>query len=128
MSIYKGAAVLLIAPLWSSRIFDARDKVIEIRGEPTSKRGSVFVVESGSYFISGVMELWACEGPLSPERWEELRGQHCVSGERAYGADTYAWHVRNCRRVSGIPCGHTSEVKWIRWGRFVPIPLSKRGE
>ena len=55
--VHKGTNVLLIKPLWSRRIFDVRDKRVEIRGEPTRKRGTVFVVDSGSYFITGVMEL-----------------------------------------------------------------------
>ena len=55
--VYQGANVLLIKPLWSGRIFDVRDKRVEIRGEPTRKRGTVFVVESGSYFITGPVPI-----------------------------------------------------------------------
>ena len=70
-------------------------------------------MESGTFFITTVLDIWWCEGPLSSERWAELRCQHLVEGARLYGAKTYAWHVRNVRRISGVPCEHSTQVTWV---------------
>ena len=103
-----------MAPCWSKKIFHG-SKTVEIRGQPTAHRGSTWVCETGSFFISGTFDLYECEGPLTVARWEELRCRHLVGGARYYGERTYAWHLRNAQRVSLIPCGHTTQVIWIRY-------------
>ena len=108
------AKVLIIKPHWSAKIFEG-DKIIEIRGDWTHHRGDTYVSESGSRFITGVFELWACEGPLTQERWEELRCFHRVVGGLPYES-TYAWHVRRARRVAHpVPCGRTTQQKWVTY-------------
>ena len=109
-----GAKCLLVLPFWSNKIFHC-GKTIEIRSKPTHYRGVVWVVESGSWFISGKFDLYDCEGPLSEARWEELRSRHLVAGKRYYGTSTYAYSLRDARRVTGIPCAHTTEVTWVIW-------------
>ena len=91
-------------------------KTLEIRSTVCHHRGDTYVLESGSWFILGVVELWDCEGPLTRERWEELRPLHKVKGERYYGTSTYAWSFR-CARVLPyrVPCAHTTQVKWVRY-------------
>ena len=109
------ARVLIIRPAWSQLILEGH-KTVEVRGMPTDHRGLVWVSESGSRFLQGVFELWACEGPLSQKRWEQLRSQHLVSGERAYGASTYAWFLRRARRLSyPVPCARSTQVTWVRY-------------
>ena len=104
----------MVKPYWSRKIF-RRKKTVEIRGKPTEHRGTVWVCESGSFFITGKFDLYECEGPLSETRWAELRSRHLVNGERFYGARTYAWYLRCARRVTHIPCVHTSQVTWVKW-------------
>tara|TARA_B110000046_G_C12635805_1_gene250607 strand:+ start:83 stop:442 length:360 start_codon:yes stop_codon:yes gene_type:complete len=110
--------VLLIKPVWSNKIFaadESKRKTLEIRSRPITHRGRVYVCESGSSFITGMFELFDCEGPLSEERWNELRNEHKVTGSRFYGASTYAWSLRKPFRLSAIPCAHTSQVGFIIW-------------
>ena len=104
---------------WFEAIFHY-GKRVEIRGQPTKKRGRIFVLESGSYFIGGVFELVMCEGPLSEERYEELRSLHKVPGQRFYGAHTYAYHFVEPRRISPpIPCMRKpGQVDWIVYRTF----------
>ena len=116
--IAQDSKVLLIKPFWSNKIFAADEserKTLEIRSTPVTHRGRVYVCESGSYFITGMFELTDCEGPLSEERWNQLRNEHKVPGSRAYGASTYAWSARKPCRLSAIPCAHSSQVKFIIW-------------
>ena len=109
------APVLIVKPEWSRRIFDY-GKTIEVRSTRTYKRGTVYVTESGSYFIVGKMEIWECEGPLSEARWEELRPLHQVRGKRMYGASTFAWYLRSASRVATcVPCARTTQVIWVRY-------------
>ena len=110
-----GAKVLLVLPFWSNKIFHL-GKTVEIRSTATNHRGVTWVCESGSWFITGRFDLYECEGPLSQARWEELRTRHMVAGDRYYGANTYAWHLRRAQRVSAIPCAHYSQVVWVIYG------------
>ena len=92
--IAQDSKVLLIKPCWSNKIFAADEserKTLEIRSKPVKHRGRVYVCESGSFFITGMFDLVDCEGPLSEERWNELRNEHKVPGSRYYGPSTYAW-------------------------------------
>ena len=68
-------------------------------------------MESGSFFITCYIYIWACEGPLSRTRWEELRSCHLVTGDRLYGETTYARFLMGVQPITGVPCGHTTEVK-----------------
>ena len=91
-----------------------------MRAAPPAHMGRVFIVESGSYFISGSMNIVGWEGPVSVERWEELRAKHLVPGDRLYGARTFVWHVTDAGSMLGVPCGHTSQVTWIRHAESRP--------
>ena len=73
-------------------------------------------MESGSFFITCYIYIWACEGPLSRERWEELRSNHLVNQSvRLYGETTYAWFLMDVQPITGVPCGHTSQVTWVTY-------------
>ena len=107
-----GSSALLIKPNWAAKIFDER-KTVEIRGQLTKKRGKVYIIESGSQFITGEVFVVDCEGPVSINRWEELRSEHKVAGERLYGEHTYAYLLRAARRILPVHCAHTTQVTWV---------------
>ena len=106
--------LLMVLPTWSRKI-KAGLKTIEMRHVP-AQIGPAYIMESGSFFISCYMYIWACEGPLSNERWEELRSKHLVPGDRYYGGSTYAWFLQDVQPITGVPCGHTTQVTWVRYG------------
>ena len=115
----------MIKPFWAAQI-KAGTKTIEVK-HCRAKCGPAFIIECGSYFITCGMTIWWCEGPLSEERWEELRDQHCVSGPRLYGATTFAWHVRDVEPRMCVPCDHTTQQTWVIYrGFFQPRLLPHR--
>lgn len=95
-----------------------------MRSQATEKRGVVYVTDSGSHAISGAFQLVSCEGPLSRERWEELRRLHLVPGERFYGASTYAWHLCNPAPMhEHVPLlRQQGQVVWIKYRSPLPPP------
>jgi len=53
-----GASILVLQDKWAERIFNG-EKSLEIRCQPTHKRRTVYVIVSGSYFITGMLtDLW----------------------------------------------------------------------
>ena len=109
------AAALIIKPYWADKIFHG-GKTKEIRNTPAHHRGDTYVAVSGSMFLLGYFDLYDCEGPLTEERWAELRPQHLVPGKRPYGASTYAWSVRSARLLRyRVPCARSTQVKWVRY-------------
>ena len=88
-------------------------KSIETRSFATEKRGQIFVIESGSTFVTGVFDLFECEGPVSEERWNGTRCWHKVPGTRPYPA-TYLWHLRAARRIEPVLASRRrGQVTWV---------------
>ena len=65
--------------------------------------GQYWWCASGSRFVTAKCRVQRCEGPLSSERWEELRNQHLVDGERMYGKHTFACHLVDKACISPVP-------------------------
>jgi hypothetical protein len=103
----------MVQRTWSRKI-KAGLKTVEIRASRASI-GAAYIMESGSFFITCYIYIGACEGPLSEERWEELRQHHLVPGGRLYGESTYAWFLIGIQPITGVPCGHTTQVTWVTY-------------
>jgi hypothetical protein len=90
-------------------------KTWEIRGKGTKLRGPIALIESKSGHVVGTCEVVDVEGPLS---LAELRRNARRSGfwpSRLPYARTYAWVVRNARRLSErVPYQHPpGAVIWV---------------
>ena len=71
------------------------------------------MIESGSPFVTGVFQLWDCEGPVSEERWDATRAEHKVPGKRPY-QETYLWHLRDAQRIELVRASRKpGQVTWV---------------
>jgi hypothetical protein len=94
----------------------AGTKTWEIRGTTTSRRGPIGLIQSKTGHVVGTCEVVDVVGPLS---LEDLQGNEERTGSRPdqlYYQKTYAWVLRNARRLSEpIPFRHPhGAVIWIK--------------
>lgn len=68
--------ILIIKPYWADRIFDY-NKLWEIRGSNTSKRGRIAIAKSGTGHIFGTANI-IDSIPLTREIWETNEKNHQI--------------------------------------------------
>ena len=68
--------ILIIKPYWADRIFDY-NKLWEIRGCNTSKRGKISIAKSGTGCVFGTVNL-INSIPLTKKLWETNEKNHQV--------------------------------------------------
>jgi len=107
VTVRLGAAMnargLLVRQPFADWIVDGR-KTWEIRGSATKVRGRVAIIAAGTGTILGTCELCDVAGPL---RLKDLRANarklnvraSALSGPLYYGDHTYAWVLRDARRL-----------------------------
>lgn len=67
---------LIIKEKWLRLILSGL-KSWEIRGSRTKKRGTIYLIQSGSSHIMGQVDIVDCI-ELTKERYEKNRGKHCI--------------------------------------------------
>lgn len=60
----------------------AGDKVIELRGSNTTKRGEIAIIKSGTSKVYGTVEIVETFKIETRTQYEALRLKHCVGAER----------------------------------------------
>jgi ASCH domain-containing protein len=90
-------------------------KTWEIRGKATKLRGPIALIESKSGHVVGTCEVVDVEGPLSLAELQRNARRSGFRPSRLPYAKTYAWVVRNARRLSErVPYQHPSgAVIWV---------------
>lgn len=68
--------ILIVKPKWVERIF-SYNKIWEIRGSDTKKRGLIEIAESGTSLVVGTVNLIGTT-PLTKELWETNEKNHQV--------------------------------------------------
>jgi hypothetical protein len=93
----------------------AGTKIWEIRGSATERRGPIALIESKSGHVVGTCDVVDVEGPLSLAELQLNAGRTVFQPNRLPYARTYAWVVRNARRLSErVPYQHPSgAVIWV---------------
>lgn len=94
----------------------AGTKTWEIRGRATARRGPIALIQSKSGQVVGTCEVVDVVGPLTlAELWKNEARTGFRPSEPPY-ATTYAWVVRNARRLAeAIPYEHPSgAVIWVK--------------
>lgn len=118
--------VLILLPQWAELILDG-SKTAEVRGQNTHKRGKVLITLSGEKTIVGAVDIVDCEGPVTKERFDELRDKHRVDGaiHTSSHADdqgmpyrrTYIYHLSNPVRFH-TPVPFERKSGPVTWARF----------
>lgn len=95
---------LIIKPEWLKQIYEpvtpyTEPKTWEIRGNKTSKRGRIYLLESGSGLVTGETTIIDCVKINDVETWLANKDKHQVD-EVAYGplkmnGFAYAWSKYN---------------------------------
>ena len=94
----------------------AGTKTWEIRGTPTSRRGPIALIQSKTGHVVGTCELVDVVGPLSLKELQANEGRTGFRPDELYYQKTYAWVLRNARRLPiPIPFRHPhGAVIWIK--------------
>ena len=107
---------LIIKEKWLRLILSGL-KSWEIRGSRTKKRGTIYLIQSGSSHIMGQVDIVDCI-ELTKERYEENRGKHCIEAgwESLPYSAPYAWVLENCVQYQKpIPYKHPQgAVIWVK--------------
>lgn len=112
-------SALLIKSRWIAAILSG-EKVWELRGCRTARRGCIGLIECGSGLIVGTCDLIDVVGPLTPEDLRTNHRLHRVPSSMLGAQITYrrifAWVVANARRVSpAVQYEHPQgAVIWVR--------------
>lgn len=107
---------LIIKEKWLDLILSGI-KDWEIRGSKTSKRETIYLIQSGSSKIMGQVDLIGCM-KLTEETYEKSRNRHCI--EASYDNlpynTSYAWLLNNpVRYEKPIPYIHPQgAVIWVK--------------
>jgi hypothetical protein len=97
----EGSPILVFKMEWLDLIL-SQQKTLEIRHQP---------LKPGTYFLGchsviyGVARIADAECITTDERWEALRAQHMVSGDRMY-RKTWALRLQDVTRLPMIPYEH----------------------
>lgn len=87
-------------------------------GQQDKKRGTIYLIQSGSSHIMGQVDIVDCI-ELTKERYEKNRGKHCIEAGweslPLYSAP-YAWVLENCVQYQKpIPYKHPQgAVIWVK--------------
>lgn len=75
----------------------AGEKIIELRGSNTTKRGTIAIIKSGTSKVYGTVELVDTFKIETREHYEALRLKHCVGAERKdiRYRNLWAWVLEN---------------------------------
>lgn len=86
---------LIIKPKWADLILNGQ-KIWEIRGSRTTKRGTIGIIKSGSGMVFGTVKLTNCI-PCTVGRFMAYKQKHCIEDERAafHYNQAWAWVVKN---------------------------------
>lgn len=107
---------LIIKEKWLRLILSGL-KSWEIRGSRTNKRGTIYLIQSGSSHIMGQVDIVDCI-ELTKERYEENRGKHCIGAgwESLPYSVPYAWVLENyVQYQKPIPYNHPQgAVIWVK--------------
>ena len=107
---------LIIKEKWLRLILSGL-KSWEIRGSRTKKRGTIYLIQSGSSHIMGQVDIVDCI-ELTKERYEKNRGKHCIEAgwESLPYSAPYAWVLENCVQYQKpIPYKHPQgAVIWVK--------------
>tara|TARA_B100000683_G_scaffold277662_1_gene337783 strand:- start:2952 stop:3608 length:657 start_codon:yes stop_codon:yes gene_type:complete len=119
--------MLIVKEEWAKLIMSGT-KTVEVRSKPTHTRGRVYISPSGVKGrgnkmvkqVVGHVLLGGCEGPLSLERYNELRSLHRVDKkiEGASDADpsqlpfeqTFAWFLYEPTHIEPVAVERRSQV------------------
>lgn len=107
---------LIIKEKWLELIL-AGKKTWEIRGSRTKKRGTIYLIKSGSGQIVGQVDLIGCM-ELANEQYERNSSRHCIGTgfSRLPYKKPYAWILDNAIRYKKpIPYTHPQgAVIWVK--------------
>jgi hypothetical protein len=112
---------LVVRSPWIERILNG-EKVWEIRGSRTEKRGPIALIKSGSGLVYGTVELVDVIGPLTPEEMRTGFDKHTIPldilAEGMPYKKPYAWVLRGPKMFERpVPYTHPQgAVIWIRFG------------
>ena len=96
------ASILIVQQEWLDKILD-EDKDLEIRGQPSNKKGElIYLCASGASAVTGTAVFAGCLGPLTREQFDELRPRHKWPGQRPY-SETYAYVLQQRQRMPHQP-------------------------
>ena len=109
---------LVVRSPWAERILAGR-KRWEIRGRPTSVRGTVAIIAAGTGTVVGVANLAHVRGPLAEEEYREswwLRGADAPQDGPLPYPEVYAWVMTRARPLlRPVPYAHPAgAVTWVR--------------
>lgn len=106
---------LQIRKEWLDQIL-AGTKTWEVRGSTTSRRGPIALIQSKSGLVVGTCDVVEAKGPLSLSELQESASLTGFRPDELYYQNTYAWVLRNARRLSNpISFRHPQgAVIWIK--------------
>lgn len=87
---------LIIKKPWIDYIFKG-EKIWEIRGCNTHKRGKIELIESGSGLVVGCCKLIDCF-KLNLKDFKKNFDKHCVDMDTLPYRNTYAWVLSNIKK------------------------------
>lgn len=105
---------LIIKQPWIDLILDGK-KDWEIRGNNTSIRGKIYLIQSGSGLITGEVEL-VDSLYLTLDEYKTSQNHHCIENTFQFPyKKTYAWVLKNpVRYKEPIPYKHPmGAVIWV---------------
>jgi hypothetical protein len=113
-------------------ILDGR-KTWETRGSRTNVEGQIGLIASGSGTVIGVCDLVKCVGPLTAAEFRsnaKKAGMRPSEATRGYYRQTFAWVVKNARRLDRpVPYRHPSgAVIWVRLDAAVEKKIAAQEE
>lgn len=107
---------LIIKDKWLELILSGL-KSWEIRGSRTKKRGTIYLIKSGTGHIMGQADIVGCI-ELTKEKYEENKAKHCIETgyESLPYSIPYAWVFENyVRYKKPIPYKHPQgAVIWVK--------------
>ena len=107
---------LIIKDPWIGMVLD-NSKSWEIRGSKTEKRGTIYLIRSGSGYIVGQTDIVGCI-ELTEERFEENKEKHRIETgyEKVPYKSPWAWIFENSIRFQKpIPYIHPrGAVIWVK--------------
>jgi hypothetical protein len=105
---------LVIKEKYLNQIFD-EDKIWEIRGTKTKKRGKVGLIQSGSSKIFGECYLIDCFGPLTKDQLLKNKTKHKVKNIDSISyKNIYAWIIKD-PKIYDIPKPYKHPKGAIIW-------------
>jgi len=119
----EGMDGLIIRAPWAYHILSGQ-KIWEIRGTRTKKRGRIALIQAGTKTIVGFCDLVDVVGPLTLARAKETVAFHLLGPEDLKCGlpyeKTYAWVLRNPAKLDKpIPYEHPSGA--VIWVKLPPV-------